>query len=194
MEDLSAPAQGLLEGGGAHGHDHELLRVHSVGGMGAAVQDVHHGDGQTVAVHTAEEAVEGHIQRSGSGAACSDGHGQNGVCSQIGLILGAVGLQHGGIDCVDVGSVQPHHSIGDDGVDVLNGLGHALAKIAALVAIAKLQRLELAGGCAGGGAAAGHGAIGQRDLGFHSGVAAGVQDLAADNRFDFQIVHTKTSR
>ena len=167
MEDLSAPAQGLLEGGRAHGHDHELLRVHSVGGMCAAVQDVHHGDGQTVAVHTAEEAVEGHVQRSGSGAACSDGHGQNGVCAQIGLILGAVGLQHGSIDCVDVGSVQPHHSIGDDGVDVLNGFGHALTKIAA---------------------------IGQRDLGFHSGVAAGVQDLAADNRFDFQIVHTKTSR
>ena len=35
----------------------------------------------------------------------------------------------------------------------------------------------------------GHGAVGQRDLRFHSGVAAGVQDLAAYNRFNFQIVH-----
>ena len=34
-----------------------------------------------------------------------------------------------------------------------------------------------------------HGAVGQSDLRFHSGVAAGVQDLAAYNRFNFQIVH-----
>ena len=84
------------------------------------------------------------------------------------------GFAHGGIDCIDVGGIQPHDGIGNDGVDVLNGFGHALAQITALVAVAQLQSLELAGGCAGGGAAAGDGAVGERDLSFDGGVPAGV--------------------
>ena len=153
MEHLSAPAQRLLEGGCTHRHDHELLRIHRVGGVCAAVQNVHHGHGQTVAVYAAQKAVQGHFQRSGCGAAGCNGNGQNGVCAQIGFILGAVGPDHGGVDGVDVGSIHAHHCV--------------------------------AGRCA----AACHGAVGQRNLRFHSGVAAGVQDLAAYNRFNFQIVH-----
>ena len=37
VEHLSAHAQSLMEARGAHGHDHELLDLHVVGGMGAAV-------------------------------------------------------------------------------------------------------------------------------------------------------------
>ena len=33
-------------------------------------------------------------------------------------------------------------------------------------------------------------AVGQRDLGLYSGVAAGVQDLTAQNVYDLKIVHT----
>lgn len=44
-------------------------------------------------------------------------------------------------------------------------------------------------GSAGGGTAAGNRAVGQSDLGLNGGIAAGVQDLAADHRFNFQIVH-----
>ena len=189
MEHLCAPAQRLLEGRCAHRHDHELLRIHRVGGVCAAVQNVHHGHGQTVAVYAAQKAVQGHFQRSGCGAAGCNGNGQNGVCAQIGFILGAVGPDHGGVDGVDVGSIHAHHCVCDDRVDVLHSFGHALAQITALIAVPQLQRLELTGGCAGRCAAACHGAVGQRDLRFHSGVAAGVQDLAAYNRFNFQIVH-----
>ena len=165
VEHLSAPAQALLKGGGTHGHDHELLRVHGVGGVCAAVQNVHHGDRQTVAVHAAEEAVEGHIQRSGRSAAGGDGDGQNGVGAQLGFVLGAVGVDHGLVDGIGVGGIHADDGISDDGVDVLHGLGDALAQIAALVAVAQLQRLELAGGCTGRGAAPGYRAVGQRDTG-----------------------------
>ena len=189
MEHLGAPAQGFPEGGRAHRHDHELLRVHGVGGVCAAVENVHHGHGQAVAVHAAEEAVQRHFQRCGSCAAGCNGHGQNGVCAQIGLVLGAVGLDHGGVDGVDVGGIHAHNSISNDRVDVLHGLGHALAEVAALIAVAQFQRLKLAGGCTGRRTAPGNGAVGQRDLGFHGGVAAGVQNLAAHNGFNFQIVH-----
>ena len=60
MEHLGAPAQGLFEAG-RHptGHDHKLLRVHGVGGVCAAVQDVHHGHGQAVAIHAAQKTVQG---------------------------------------------------------------------------------------------------------------------------------------
>ena len=189
MEDLRAPAQSFLEGGRAHGHDHELLRIHGVGGVCAAVQNVHHGHGQAVAVHTAQKAVQRHIQRSSGCTAGGNGHGQNGVCAQIGFIFGAIGLDHGSVDGVDVGGIHAHNSISNDGVDVLNSLGHALAQIAAFVAVPQLQSFKLTSGCAGRCAAACHGAVGQSDLRFHSGVAAGVQDLAAYNRFNFQIVH-----
>ena len=88
-----------------------------------------------------------------------------------------------------VARIHAHNSISNDGVDVLNSLGHALAQIAALVAVPQLQSFKLTSGCAGRCAAACHSAVGQSDLRFHGGVAAGVQDLAAYNRFNFQIVH-----
>ena len=157
--------------------------------MCAAVQDVHHGDGQAVAVYAAEEAVEGHVQRSGSSAAGSDGNGQNGVCAQLGFVLGAVGVDHSLVDGVDVGSIHADDGISDDSVDVLHSFGDALAQITALVAVAQLQRFELAGGCAGRCAAPGHGAVGEGDLSLNSGVAAGVQDLTALNVYDLKIVH-----
>ena len=189
VEHLGAPAQGFLEAGCTHGHDHKLLRVHGVGSVCAAVQDVHHGHRQAVAVHAAQKTVQGHLQRSGGSAAGGNGDRQNGVCAQIGFVLGAVGPEHGGINGIDVGGIHAHHRVSDDGVDVLHSLGHALAQIAALVAVAQLQSLELAGGSAGGGTAAGNRAVGQSDLGLNGGISAGVQDLAADHRFNFQIVH-----
>ena len=56
-------AQAFFEALGADGHDHEFLHVHSVGCMSAAVEDVHHGDGQLVAVNAAQEAVQRNVQR-----------------------------------------------------------------------------------------------------------------------------------
>ena len=62
VEHLGTPAQPLAEAGRTGGHDHELLHIHGVGGMGAAVQDVHHRHRQLVAGHTAQKAVERQIE------------------------------------------------------------------------------------------------------------------------------------
>jgi hypothetical protein len=53
VEDLGAHPQALAEGGGSHRHDHELLNVHVVGGVGPAVEDIHHGHRQGLGVDAA---------------------------------------------------------------------------------------------------------------------------------------------
>ena len=46
VEGLCRPAQRLGEALGAHGHDHEFLKVDIGVGMGSAVEDVEHGRGE----------------------------------------------------------------------------------------------------------------------------------------------------
>ena len=189
VEHLGTPAQPLAEGGRTGGHDHELLHIHGVGGMGAAVQDVHHRHRQLVAGHTAQKAVERQLKRGGRRAGRCDGHRQYGVCAEVGLVLCAVRLQHGGIHGVGVGGIKADQRRVDDGVDVLHRLADALAAEAAFIAVAQLQRLKLAGGCAAGGRTPAHGAVRQPDLGLHRRVAAGVDDLTANDLFNFEIAH-----
>ena len=69
-------------------------------------------------------------------------------------------------------------------VDVLDGLEHALAAVAVLVAVAQLQRLVRAGGCAGRHRRAPERAVFQHHFHFHGGVAARIQNLAGLDRFD----------
>src|SRR5690606_39159356 len=68
--------------------------------------------------------------------------------------------------------------LGDRAVDVADGLQHALAQVARLVAVAQLHRLLGAGGCTGRHGGAAERSIGERDFGFKGGIAAGVEDFA----------------
>jgi hypothetical protein len=79
VEDFDAPAQGVGEGLGADGHDHELLEVDVRVGVGAAVEDVHHGGGQDAGVDAAEVAIEGSLSAFGGGAGGGHGDGEDGV-------------------------------------------------------------------------------------------------------------------
>jgi hypothetical protein len=90
VEDLGAHAQAFGEGLGAAGDDHEFLDIDGGVGVGAAVDDVHHRDGQDVGVEAAEVAVEGDFEGVGGGA--GDGHGdaEHGVGAELGLGFGAV--------------------------------------------------------------------------------------------------------
>jgi hypothetical protein len=60
-------------------------------------------------------------------------------------------------------------------------LQHALAEVARLVAVAQLDGLARAGGGARGHGRAAHGAGLQQHVAFDGGVAAAVEDLAADD-------------
>ena len=184
MEDFRAPAERFLEGRSADGHDHEFLRVDGVGGVGAAVEDVHHRDGQAVAADAAQEAVQRDIQAGGRRAGAGDGDSQDGIGAQVALVLGAVGFDHRSVDGVNIGSVHAQQGVVDDGIDVFDRLLHALAQIAGLVAVAQLEGLKFARGRAAGGHAAADGAVDQRHFRFNGGVSAGVKNLAADDLFN----------
>jgi hypothetical protein len=58
MKDLDASAQPLGKGGKANRHHHELLEIHRVIGVGAAVDNVHHRYRQLPRATSAEVLVE----------------------------------------------------------------------------------------------------------------------------------------
>ncbi len=115
------------------------------------------------------------------------------LAPRLGLVGGAVQLDEGLVDGGLIQHVHAHQALGDLGVHVLHGGEHALAQVAALVAVAELAGLVDAGGGAGGHGGAAHGAVLQVDLHLNGGIAAAVQDLAAQDVNDLNdLLHVKT--
>ena len=181
VEDLSAAAQSLAEGRSGDRHDHELLDLHVVGGVSAAVEDVHHGNRQLLGVNAADIVVQSHAQGLGSSLGASQGSAQNGVGAQTALVGGAVQLDHGLVDGDLVQNVHADQALSDLGVHVLHSVLNALAHVTALVAVTQLAGLIDTGGSAGGNGGTAHGAVLQVHLDLNGGVAAAVQDLTAQD-------------
>ncbi len=185
MEHFRAPAQRLAEAGRADRHDHEFLHVHAVVGMGAAVQDVHHRHRQMIGAGGIQVLVQRHALLGGGGMGDRHGHAQQGVGAEAALGGGAVQGDHLLVD----GGLIVDRFHADQGatqfaVDVSDRFQHALAQIAALVAVAQLQRLAAAGGGARRHRRAALGAGGQDDVHLHCRITAGIQNLTALNRFN----------
>jgi hypothetical protein len=186
VEDFGAHAQAFGKGLGAAGDDHEFLDIDGGVGVGAAVDDVHHGDGQGVGIEAAEVAVQRDFEGVGGGA--GDGHGdaEHGVGAELGLGFGAVELEQGGIDGGLVAGIHAGERLGDGAVDVLDGLEGAFAEIALGVAVAQFEGFVDAGGGAGGDGGAAEHAAGKDDIGFEGGIAAGVEDFAGADGYDLE--------
>jgi hypothetical protein len=58
MEDFDTGTQGFAEAVEAKRHDHEFLDIESVVGVCPAIDDVHHGCGETIGADTAEITKE----------------------------------------------------------------------------------------------------------------------------------------
>ena len=83
MKDLRARAQRFAELIGADGNDHEFLKVYVVVGVGAAIDDVHHGDGQRLRVFAAKIAIKRKVLIVGRSSRRRERHGQNRVSAQL---------------------------------------------------------------------------------------------------------------
>ena len=152
--------------------------------MCAAVEDVHHGNRKLVGLKAAEEAIQRNIQSCRCSLGGCDGNSQNCVGAEVGFVLCAVELDHGLVDCIDVGSIDADQSGRDLLVDVGNRLGNALAAEFGLVAVAELKSLKYTGGCAAGSRASADRAVRKINLSLYGRIAAGVNDFSSDNFFN----------
>ena len=125
--DLGAPAQRLGEGLRADRGDHELLDVDVGVGVRAAVEDVHHRDGQHVRVRAAEVAEQRQVGGLGGGVRDGQRDAEDGVGAERGLVGGGVQVEHRLVDQALLGGVvadELRADLLDDGED---GLLDALA-------------------------------------------------------------------
>ncbi len=128
-----------------YGHDHELLEVHVVGGVGAAVQDVGARDGKGVSPDPAEVTIQRERGGLRRGLRRRQRDAEDRVGPQASLVLCAVGFDHGKVEGPLVGGVQPDDHLCQLGVHVLGGVRHALAAVAVPFPVPQFDRLVLAG-------------------------------------------------
>jgi uncharacterized protein YbaR (Trm112 family) len=96
------------------------------------------------------------------------------------LIDEAVSVDDAGHEAL-MARIEAEHSFADLGVDVLHRPQHALAEVAALVAVAQLDGLARTGRCARRHCRTAHHTGLEKHVAFDGGVAATVQNLAADD-------------
>ena len=157
--------------------------------MGAAIENVHHGDGKEIAGLV--RGVVGKIfvkrlfERHGRGASSGHGDGKDGVGTKPGF--GGRAIQ--GDQCVIEGTlvncVRAGDRFGDLGIDVGDGFEDACAEVFRLIAIAEFQGFVFASGSARGNDGAAESAGLEQDFGLDGGIAARVKDLAGVNAGDF---------
>ena len=177
---LGPPAQRLAEGRRADRHQHELLEVDGVLGVGAAVQDVEHRDRERVRVGTAHGPVEGNLQLVGHRLGAGQRDGQDGVGPEPALVGRPVQVDQGEVDRPLVERVQPAIA------SAISPLTLATARWTPLppnrlAAVAQLDRLVDARRCTrrSDGTPTRPGV--EQDLGLDGRVATGVEDLAPDH-------------
>ncbi len=189
MEHFRAPAQTFGKRFGADRHNHEFLNVNGVGRVRAAVEYVHHRNGQTRCRTAADKTVKRNIKCLRSRFRRGNGNRENCVCAELGFVIRAVCVEHNFVYFVSIESVNAFKRFVDNGIYVGNRFGYALAAVTRLVAVAQLDCLELARGRTGGRRASAYNAAFQFDFSFDCGIAARVYNFSADNFFDFQFRH-----
>src|SRR5690606_18811270 len=127
VEHFGAHSQGFPEARRPHRHDHELLNIHVVVGMGSAVEDVHHGYRKLGGSRTADVAVEGHAQGVGGGMGHCQRYTQDCVGAELALVGCAVQLDHELIDADLIRGIPADDLRGDDLFHILHRLEHAFA-------------------------------------------------------------------
>ena len=172
MKDFRAIAQGFPESRRAGRNDHEFLKVDGRVGVGTAVDDVHHGDGQNLGVRTAQVAVQGLLQLGRRRLGKRQGNAQNGVGSQFGLVEGAVQGAHEGVRRGLFRRFQADQGRGDDVADIVHSFGDAFALVAGRVAVPKFPGFMFPGGSSAGDARRACGSAFQINVRLNGGVAA----------------------
>ena len=172
VEHFSATTDGFGERRSTLGDDHEFLEIDRGIAMRAAVDDVHHRHGQHLGVRAAEVLVKRLAQLISRSLGNRQGGAQDGVRTEIGLGLGAIGSKHEAVETHLIGGVAADDRISDGAVHGFHGLEHALAQIALLVPVAQFQRFVLASAGAAWDCCTANRTAFEMNVHFHGGVAA----------------------
>jgi len=164
-------------------HDHELLEVDRVVGVGAAVEHVHHGHREHVGVDAADVAEQRQAELAGRGLGHRERDAEDGVGPETRLGRRAVEVDQGVVDAALVAGVVAGERGGDLAAHVGHRGEHALAAVA-LAVVAQLRRLEGARGGARGDDGAAFRAAVEPAGHLDGGVAAGVEDFPGAERAD----------
>ena len=172
MENLRASAQRVMPAPGRDRHDHELLNVHIVGCMRAAVEDIHHRTRQNLGVASADIAIQADAQRCGCGLGAGQRRAENGVCAKTALIGRAVQRNQQAIDGCLVKGILSRQGQSDFGVHMMDGLRHAFSHVAYRIAVAQLAGFVYSCGSAGRHRSAAKRSIAEQDVHLDSRIAA----------------------
>src|SRR5690554_6073479 len=181
VEDFRADTQSLCKALHSNRLNHELLDVHVVIRVLTTVQDVHHryrhGEFAGRAVDISNVRIQRLLQRNSSRLGRCKGDGQNGVGAQVGLVLGAVQIQHNLVQTTLIRRIFTDQCITNLAVYRINRFQDALTQITGSITITQLQRLAGTGGCTRRRTSGADGAVFQNNIGFNGRVAAGIQNL-----------------
>ena len=176
--NLDSPTKTFAEGRGAEWNGHELLDVDTGVGVGAAVDDVEERHGKRVSVRPTDVTEEREVSRVGSSFRDREAHAENGVSTKLLLVVGAVNLDHGGVDDALLAGVETN----DGRLDVLDDIGdsllNTLAEVTLLVAISKFVGLECSGRRSRRHSRAGSGVVVEQNLNLDGWVSARVENLS----------------
>ena len=157
--------------------------------MGAAVEDIHHGDRQNLGVRAAEILVKRESELCRRSA--RDGHrdAKDGVGAKLLLGRGAIKLAHHFVDGDLVEGVVADEFGSNVVGDITDSLENTLAKVASLGSVAQFDGLMLTRGGSAWNGGAPNGSACEMDIGFECGIAAGIEDLAGVDGCDGGVVH-----
>ncbi len=185
VEGLGPVAKRLGEARRADRHDHELLEVHAVVGVLAAVEDVHHRHREP---HRSGPAQVG-IERKFGGPRRRPGdrhrHAQDRIGPELALCGRAVQVDHQAVDFGLTCRVQPEQLGRNRLIDVGDRLEHSLAAVPLLVAVAEFQGFVFTGRSPGRHGGRRGDAVVQSDMHADRRIPARIEDFQGTQRRDF---------
>ena len=150
VEDLGAPSDGLFERWRFDGADHKFLKVEAIIRMEPSVDDVHHRNGEDVAVASADIAVEGKAGRRSPYAGQGERGSEDGIGTEAGFVGRPIGFDHESVKPLLIKNMLADQDLRNGAVDMLYGCFDSLFEVAFRILISELEGFMLPCGGTGG--------------------------------------------
>ncbi len=184
MEYLSTHTHTFGDILGADRADHEFLESDGGVGVRATVDDIHHGNGQHVAVRSADVTIERQAQIVGGSVGDREGNTQNRIRAQLALGCRSVQFDHGLVDETLLEAGHPDDFRSDLLIDVLHSLEDTFAAVALRIPVTQFERLVLAGRSPGRNRCHSDHTGFEFNLAFNRRVSSGIKDFPTCNSYN----------